>query len=537
MAAYPRYSGKQLDNSNDLYGDNLLVDNTISAESFEQATDGTGNNGALRIKGGASIARDLWVGGVIHGVSFTDAATLLTKTWSSPAPIGDVTPSSGTFTSLSVLGSFSSGTFTSTVGNGVPPFNVSSLTVVPNLNVNYLQGRTWTNAPEMIVFGPISVNDTTQATTLGGGSINTLGGIYVTKDLRVAGTAYVANLVGPIGGGGLTNSAAFTTVNASGAVTLSGVVSITNTTASTSSTTGCLVLSGGLGVDADINITSGKSIFIRDQNHGINFYTTADGPRIFGASGGSLSTRNPGTGVYSDTVTWNATQVKVQSTTNATDATGDTGSISTLGGMSIAKDLYIGGSIYLNGSLSGISGGSFLPTLIGLVQTTDREFYPFGYISKTTPPYTSPAGTSYAIPFYSNRVGYYTIVGKLVTVNFSMSGYYQTPTSYPSEIRLATPLFLDMNALPIPTGPVAIGELGKFLSFCNSASPLANSQPYYLEFPDYNTTTLGPDYAYPPGRFAGFYQNYSGSAKKLFANANNENRDFTLTATLTYIAL
>ena len=59
-------------------------------------------------------------------------------TLASPPSIGNVTPNTGAFTTLSATG-----LFTSTVVTGSAPFSVASATNVPNLNASYLLGGTW----------------------------------------------------------------------------------------------------------------------------------------------------------------------------------------------------------------------------------------------------------------------------------------------------------------------------------------------------------------------------------------------------------
>lgn len=58
--------------------------------------------------------------------------------WASPGAIGSTTPSSGAFTTLSATG-----VITSTLATGTAPFTITSTTVVGNLNVSQLLGKTW----------------------------------------------------------------------------------------------------------------------------------------------------------------------------------------------------------------------------------------------------------------------------------------------------------------------------------------------------------------------------------------------------------
>lgn len=65
-------------------------------------------------------------------VANLNASLLLGATWVSPGAIGATTANTGRFT-----------TVTSTVATGTAPFTVASTTVVANLNVSQLLGKTW----------------------------------------------------------------------------------------------------------------------------------------------------------------------------------------------------------------------------------------------------------------------------------------------------------------------------------------------------------------------------------------------------------
>jgi hypothetical protein len=147
--------------------------------------------------------------------------------------IGGSTPAAGAFTTLSssgastlaslgVTGAATVGTtlgvtglatltaglttpaqITSTIATGTAPLVVASTTVVGNLNVSQLLGSTWaapgsigSGTPAAGAFttlaasGLTAISNTTQA-GLGSGSLTTLGGAYVAKDLIARGNAWV----------------------------------------------------------------------------------------------------------------------------------------------------------------------------------------------------------------------------------------------------------------------------------------------------------------------------------------------------------
>ena len=136
----------------------------------------------------------------------------------------------------------------------------------------------------------------------------TSGSIIVTGGAGISGALYADSLNGAIGGG-TAASGNFTTVGAS------GVVSVTNTTASTGVNSGALQVDGGVGINGALFAGS-------IQNTPIGSTTKS--------SGGFTS------GTFTSTV-------DIQGTTEATNATGDTGILRVEGGASVAKRIYSGG--------------------------------------------------------------------------------------------------------------------------------------------------------------------------------------------------
>ena len=166
--------------------------------------------------------------------------------------------------------------------------------------------------------------------TAGGvSSSTTSGSIVVTGGAGISGALYAGSLEGPIGGASAA-AGAFTTVGAT------GVVSVTNTTAATNVNTGALQVDGGVGINGALFAGS-------IQNTTIGSTT---------AAAASFTTINA-----------NST-VDITGTTDATNATGDTGILRVEGGASIAKKVYSGG-----GFIGGISGGSGSFTTLGASST------------------------------------------------------------------------------------------------------------------------------------------------------------------------
>ncbi|MGL5689868.1 MAG: hypothetical protein ACRDD8_03515 [Bacteroidales bacterium] len=103
----------------------------------------------------------------------------------------ELSPVSATAANLRVSGEISGNTLKSTVSTGTSPIVVSSSTLVPNLNAQYLSGvgsgsfmRTDTNTSTS---GILTINNTTESTTTGTGSLVVKGGVGVAKNVNVAG--------------------------------------------------------------------------------------------------------------------------------------------------------------------------------------------------------------------------------------------------------------------------------------------------------------------------------------------------------------
>lgn len=134
-------------------------------------------------------------------------------------------------------------------------------------------------------------------------------------------------------------------------ITTSGVVSIPNTTVSSTSSNGALTVSGGVGVSLDLNV-------------GGNITGTWNGTTISVGKGGTGSTTLTSTGVLVGngtsaisagsgiTYTSNTLTLPKIITNDTTDSTSSiTGSIQIAGGVGIAKKLFIGTDIDINGNV------------------------------------------------------------------------------------------------------------------------------------------------------------------------------------------
>jgi len=159
---------------------------------------------------------------------------------------------------------------------------------------------------------------TITATSSGASTSTTSGALIVTGGLGVGGAIYADSLNGSLGTG-TAAAGAFTTLSSN------NTTSFTQNSAATNTTTGTLRVTGGVGVSGAIYAGSIQNTPIGNTSKSSGAFTT---------------------------LTTNST-VDITGTTDASNATGDTGILRVEGGASIAKKVYSGG-----GFIGNISGGS-----------------------------------------------------------------------------------------------------------------------------------------------------------------------------------
>jgi hypothetical protein len=140
-------------------------------------------------------------------------------------------------------------------------------------------------------------------------------------------------------------------LNVGGATTLTGAATISNTTASSSTTTGALKVGGGAGIVGNVNIggtlgVTGATTLSSTLNAGA---TTLASSTITGneSIGGTLGVTGS-TSLAALTTTGAAT---ISNTTNSTSTS--TGALIVRGGVGIASDVKIGGTIEIDGGSPG----------------------------------------------------------------------------------------------------------------------------------------------------------------------------------------
>ena len=159
---------------------------------------------------------------------------------------------------------------------------------------------------------------TITATSSGASTSTSSGALIVTGGLGVGGAIYAGSINGAIGGG-TAAAGAFTTLSSNSTTSFTGNAAATNTT------TGTLRVTGGVGISGAIYAGGIQNTPIGNTSKSSGAFTT---------------------------LTTNST-VDITGTTDASNATGDTGILRVEGGASIAKKVYSGG-----GFIGNISGGT-----------------------------------------------------------------------------------------------------------------------------------------------------------------------------------
>ncbi len=244
-------------------GTSLYV-NGVQIQNFDSSTplsltDTTASTskttGALKVAGGVGIAGALYVDSLnVNGVNIdTNGSTFDT---SAALALTNTTASSSTTTgALTVAG-----------GAGI-----AGRLSVGSLYVNGVQIDTNGSSSSFDASAILSLTNTTESTSKTTGALKVAGGVGISKDVYMGGSAYISNYLitsgtygatSPLngalrvaGGAGIVGDMYIGgLINIGNTATISGITSITNNTASTSKTTGALVVSGGIGINGAANI-------------------------------------------------------------------------------------------------------------------------------------------------------------------------------------------------------------------------------------------------------------------------------------------
>jgi fibronectin-binding autotransporter adhesin len=200
-----------------------------------------------------------------------------------------------------------------TIGAG-GTLNISSDTLggITNMSIG-------ASNPSTGAFTSITAGGSATFTANAASTSTTSGSIIVTGGAGISGDIYAGSLQGTPIGSSSRSTALFTNLGSN------GDVAFTKNVASTNTTTGTLVVAGGVGIAGALHAGSIQNTAIGSSTRSSGAFTT---------------------------LTSNST-VDFTATTEATDATGDTGTLRVEGGASIAKRVYSGGGF--QGAIGNVS--------------------------------------------------------------------------------------------------------------------------------------------------------------------------------------
>jgi len=235
--------------------------------------------------------------------------------------LGNVTPGTGAFTTVSTTGNLTVGGLMSITGNIVPSANVTYSLGTPTNRFKDL----WLSGSTMYLGGFVlseDVNGNINLTTNNGNRLTIVGTVAntVITTGNIVAPYHLGNIVGAI--------ATHTTITTAGLQ----AQAIGNVTAGTGAFT--TVTAGGLQAQSIGNITPGTYVF-----------TTGS---VAGLQAQSIGNATPGTGAFTTLTASGVTQV-----TNATASTAtNNGALVVTGGVGIGGDLNVGGQTLLTGNVS-----------------------------------------------------------------------------------------------------------------------------------------------------------------------------------------
>jgi trimeric autotransporter adhesin len=301
-----------------------------------------GFNGALQVTGGAYIGKDLRVNNSISTDAPTQTYSLTSRT---TADSSLLLKSSGSNTDFKFEIVTEDQDGTDNIDFSIYAKGGSQLTNYERMSMSYsnidskfrigtankgtgsirdLIIYTGSNSTQLVLNnsdGSISMGSTVTSVSSTTGALKISGGLGISTTVDASSSTVGGALT--VGGGAAI----------SGKLFVGGITTISNTTASTSFSSGSVVISGGLGVAT--NIYTGGKLQIKVADTNAFSVLTSGSSNIF-----SVDTTSSQFNTTCETV--------VTSTINSTSST--TGSIHTLGGVGITKDLIIGGKLVMNGT-------------------------------------------------------------------------------------------------------------------------------------------------------------------------------------------
>jgi len=380
---------------------------TISLTDTTEATNYS--TGTLVVAGGVGIGGNLYVNGTIFGnVSVSGTITTATNWYGgvpgsliyqidrgvtgfvTTATAGYILTSGGmdspVYVSPTALSVGQSTTATNIAGGGVAQLNYQSASGITAFVGTGTAGQilvsagTTSTGPVFTSTGTIFVGYATSATVI---SViaDTSSSLpqYVTfvgnnsgyNSIKTFSTAL--SFIPSTGYFGIGVATATVKLDVAGAVKITGITSITNPTSASSTTTGALTVAGGIGVGLDLyvggntNITGNSTISGNETitgNLAVNGGDITSNKTTVNLINSTTTTINFGgnaTSITIGAVTGFTTFRNVTSVTNTASASSNiTGALTVAGGVGIAKDLYVGGTIYATvaGTITGTASSA-----------------------------------------------------------------------------------------------------------------------------------------------------------------------------------
>lgn len=392
-----------------IYADEEFIMDKYHVTSTDNST--STSTGAVIINGGIGIGKDIFVGGrsvienttlstsistgafVVNGgigvnnisvnnTSSYDTTTFLNHSYATQlfqqySQFNITTPG---FVSLNAQSIVSDTTETTDTSTGALVIN-GGVAIQKSLNLN----------------GNINIESTTNSLNYTNGSINTNGGVGIEKDLRVHGNLYIdgifdiptLNINSTIDSSSVTTGALLTSggcgisknlyvggnINTVASLNVGGIFSVWDTTNSTSTSTGSLKVQGGACIKN--NLTVGADLILKDTNVKIsaNYASPTALKTVFGdGTGWKYYISSKPSGVETDNFLFDDSgnfyanmsvqtedivasgKVSITSTTAANSIT--QGSLIVSGGCGIAKEIRLGGAMYIYDKTDAYNTGS-----------------------------------------------------------------------------------------------------------------------------------------------------------------------------------
>ena len=320
----------------------FVIDKTTGYVIVSQTDDASGvATGSFQVLGGASISKNLWVEGNTTVQGNLAVAGSITTDGSSPVTFSNTTNSTSVTTGAVVI---SGG-----LGIEMDTF-IGGILVVTNTTAS-----TSSTTGSMVIGGGLGVNTdinvggngTIDGNLIVGGTITSSAGVQSSNTTESTSTTTGAFVIG--GGLGI-----------GGNIFIGGVGNFTNTTPTTSTTTGSIVTSGGIGASGGMYL---GGVFNGMDTTGSTSPTTG-AAIIAGGVGIGENLNVAGNGVFSGSLSVAGNISSTGGTvtfTNTIDSTSPTGgSMVVMGGVGIAKSLFVGSTTVSTSATSGglvVSGG------------------------------------------------------------------------------------------------------------------------------------------------------------------------------------